>query len=278
MTTRRTALTALAGAALAPSVARSATKATAFGLIGDRYHNSDYIRTALNRTVVKELNVTVDFCDETAMLNAATLDGYRLLIILRDGMVWPDGYPDENTNAAWVATNRPKLVFDPPTPQTAAKPAFWMKPEQGKAVREFVDRGGSALFLHNVTHVGLTNPDFRHVLGASYTGHPPIRTFKVKVKNPDHPIAKGVRDFVVTDEQHYMDYDKDPKLIFLETVNEEGLTYRNQGATAPAGWSYDYGKGRICYLSPGHLLTVLWNPEYIKLQQNAVRWLLRQSS
>jgi hypothetical protein len=30
-------------------------------------------------------------------------------------------------------------------------------------------------------------------------------------------------------------------------------------------------------MSPGHLLTVLWNPEYIKLQQNAVRWLLRRS-
>jgi type 1 glutamine amidotransferase len=81
----------------------------------------------------------------------------------------------------------------------------------------------------------------------------------------------------VTDEQHYMEYDKDRKHIFLETVNEEGLTYRNMGATAPGGWSYDYGKGRICYLSPGHLLMVLWNPEYIKLQQNAVRWLLRQS-
>jgi len=26
-----------------------------------------------------------------------------------------------------------------------------MKPEQGKAVRSFVENGGSALFLHNVT-------------------------------------------------------------------------------------------------------------------------------
>ena len=159
----------------------------------------------------------------------------------------------------------------------SAKPAFWIKPEQGKAVRQFVENGGAALFLHNVTHVGLTDPDFRHVLGAAYAGHPPIRTFKVKVKNLDHPITKGVKDFIVTDEQHYMEYDKDPKYLLLETVNEEGLSYRNQGATAPGGWAYDYGKGRVCYLSPGHLLTVLWNPEYVKLQQNAVRWLLRQS-
>jgi Trehalose utilisation len=275
--TRRSAFVTLAGAALAPLVGRGASKATAFALIGDRYHNSDYVRVGLGRTIQKDMGVSIDFCDETAMLNAETLDGYKLLIILRDGMSWPDGYPDETSNAGWVATGRPKLTFDPPTPPTAAKPQFWMKPDQGKAVRAFVENGGSALFLHNVTHVGLTDPDFRHVLGAAYAGHPPIRTFKVRLKTSNHPITKGVRDFIVTDEQHYMEYDKDPKQIFLETVNEEGLDYNKMGATAPGGWSYDYGRGRVCYLSPGHMLAVLWNPEYIKLQQNAVRWLLRQN-
>ena len=274
-TTRRTAIAALAGSALART-AGAARKATAFALIGDRYHNSDYIRTGLARTVVKEMGISVDFTDTYVSLNAETLNGYQLLIILRDGMIWPDGYPDETTNAAWVATNRPKLISDPPVPKTAAKPAFWMQPDQGKAVRQFVDQGGSALFLHNVTHVGLTDPDFRHVLGAAYAGHPPIRTFKVKIKNPDHPIVKGVKEFTVTDEQHYMEYDKNPKDIFLETVNEDGLKFNNS-TTAPAGWAYDYGKGRICYLSPGHLLNVLWNPEYVKMQQNAVRWLMRKA-
>ena len=276
--TRRSALSALVGATLVPAPGRAAKKARAFGLIGDRYHNSDYIRTGLTRTVAKELGVSVDFTDETSMLNEETLHGYELLIVLRDGMIWPDGYGgDESTNAAWVATGRPKLVFDPPLPAGKAQSQFWIKPAQGKAVRKFVEAGGSALFLHNTTHVGLTDPDFRHVLGAAYTGHPPIRTFKVKVTNPDHPITKGVKDFVVTDEQHYMAYDKDPKFLFLETVNEDGLTYQKYGATAPGGWSYDYGKGRVCYMSPGHMLSDLWNPEYVKLQRNAINWLLRQN-
>lgn len=277
--TRRAALAALAGTAFTPFTGKAAKKATAFALIGDRYHNSDYIRVGLTRTIAKELGVSVDFTDETSLLNAETLDGYKVLIVLRDGMIWPDGYGgDESSNAAWVATGRPKLVFDPPLPQTGrARSQFWIKPEQGKAVRQFVENGGSALFLHNTTHVGLTDPDFRHVLGAAYTGHPPIRSFKVKVTNPDHPIVKGVRDFVVTDEQHYMTYDKDPKFVFLETVNEEGLPYQSYGASAPGGWSYDYGKGRVAYLSPGHMLSDLWHPEYVKLQQNAVRWILRQN-
>src|ERR1051325_9978726 len=95
MPTRRTALAALAGAALG----RSAAKSTAYSLIGDRYNNSDYIRTGLNRTIGKDLGVSIDFCDETKMLTAETLGGYKLLIILRDGMIWPDGYPDETSNA-----------------------------------------------------------------------------------------------------------------------------------------------------------------------------------
>jgi hypothetical protein len=40
--------------------------------------------------------------------------------------------------------------------------------------------------------------------------------------------TKGVTAFVVTDEQHYVTYDKDPKFVFLETVNEEGLTVVGQ--------------------------------------------------
>src|SRR5258708_3230817 len=76
--TRRSALAALAGGALLPRLGHAAKKATAFALIGDRYHNSDYIRTGLIRTIAKQLGVTIDFTDETSLLNAETLDGYKL--------------------------------------------------------------------------------------------------------------------------------------------------------------------------------------------------------
>ena len=86
---RRRFLLACAAAAAAQSCApadvpeaaapAAPAKADAFALIGDRYHNSDYIRTGLNRTIAEPLGVSIDFCDETKRLTADTLEGYRLL-------------------------------------------------------------------------------------------------------------------------------------------------------------------------------------------------------
>jgi hypothetical protein len=252
-------------------------KATAFALIGDRYHNSDYIRIALGKTIGKDAGVSIDFFDEVKLLDAESLQGYKLLIMLRDGMTWPDGYGDESSNAGYVRTGSPKIISEPPLPKTEGKAYYWITPAQGKAVKDFVNAGGGVLFLHNVTYISPHNDDFRDVLGAVTQGHPPIRSFKVKVVDREHPITRGVKDFIVTDEQHFMTYQKDPKHLLLQSVNEDGLTYRDLGASSAAGWAYDYGKGRVCYLAPGHMISALWNPEYEKLQKNAVRWLLRQT-
>ena len=62
----------------------------------------------------------------------------------------------------------------------------------------------------------------------------------------------------------------------MESVNEDRLEYKEFGTTSAAGWAYDYGEGRVVYLAPGHLISAMWNPEYEKLQRNAMRWLLRE--
>jgi len=265
------------GSLLEARPVRSPARAgTIFALVGDRYHNSDHYRTAFGKTLVRDMGVAVDFSDEVTLLNAEHLAKYRILIILRDGMNWPNGHGNPQSNAGWWSQGQSAIVSDPPLPPRGASSQPWMTPDMGKSVRAFVENGGGALLMHNVTNVALHNEDFRDVLGGAYQGHPNIRPFRVKITNRDHPITRGVSDFTVTDEQHYMEYQKDSKYLLMQSVNEEGLTFRNLGATAAAGWAYDYGKGRVCYLSPGHLITAMWNPEYEKLQKNAVRWLLRE--
>jgi hypothetical protein len=278
LTRRRFFYATAAGAAALPSIkaAFSRSKATTFALVGDRYHNSDYIRTALGKTLVKDMGLTIDFTDEVRELSAARLAGCKLFILFRDGMMWPNGYPDNTTYPGYAQRAAAGIISDPPVPKHESKSVPWITAEQGRAIKDFASGGGGILFYHNVTYISPDNGDFRDVLGAVTQGHPPMRPFKVKVVNGEHPITRGVRDFVVTDEQHYMIYQKDPKYVLLRSTNEDGLSYGKLGTSCEAGWAYEYGKGRICYLAPGHMIVNLWNPEYEKLQQNAVRWLLRQ--
>src|SRR5580700_5472288 len=119
---RRSVLSGIAASALLPAArASAANKATAFALIGDRYHNSDYIRTALRKTLVKDAGISIDFRDEVELLNADELKGYKLLIILRDGMLWPGGYTQAAPGASPAA-----IVSEPPLPPIEAQPFYWI--------------------------------------------------------------------------------------------------------------------------------------------------------
>ena len=66
--TRRTAVCNIA--AFAAPLAFPREKSSAFGLVGDRYHNSDYIRTALDETLVRGAGLTIDFFDDVRFLDA----------------------------------------------------------------------------------------------------------------------------------------------------------------------------------------------------------------
>ena len=246
---------------------------SAFALIGDRFHNSDYIRTGLGKTIGEDCGLDIEFCDQVERLNAETLASQQLLVVFRDGMVWPRGYGV----AAYPGYNPAEqgARSEPAVPQAQPEAVQWITPEQGRAVRQFVQGGGSALFYHNSTYI-TASEDYTHVQGSATQGHPPVRPYKVRITHKGHPVTQGVNDFVVTDEQHFMHYDKDPAYVLAESVNEEGHAFKELGTSCQAAWAYDYGGGRVCYLAPGHTIEALWNPEYVKLQRNAVRWLLRQ--
>jgi type 1 glutamine amidotransferase len=113
-------------------------------------------------------------------------------------------------------------------------------------------------------------------MGGAYFGHPPLRPFQVHATANRHPITEGLKPFVVNDEQHYVDYDGDPRFLILESENLDGLTYEGRGTKSPAGWAYDFGKGRVVFTAVGHTNHALWNPQHFELQKRAVRWLLRE--
>ena len=221
----------------------TAKRPMALALIGDRYHSPTYIREGLAKALVDE-NIPVTFIENVAELNAASLGAHQLLIILRDGMNWPNGYDKEHVK--------------------------WMTEAQQQAIWEFVNRGGAVLALHNSQ--GLYPPGglYYKMFGGDYGGHPKPYVFTVRVENKRHPITAGVEDFEIFDEQHTVKYYLDDEHLLLRTIARDNLA-------AAGGWWRELGTGRFCYLSPGHTPEALNHPMMQRLIRNAVNWVLKQN-
>lgn len=243
----------------------------ALALIGDRYHNADYIRVSLRR-LFSELNIPLDLTIEYENISPNLLKQYQVFLILRDGMIWPGGYLGPDAYAAYEADlETPKTFADP-------KAVTWITADQSQAIKDYVNQGGGLYALHNSSDI--SNSDggkgYREVMGGAYNGHPPLRPFRVQPTTNKHPITEGIAPFIVNDEQHYPIYDKDPKYIILEAENVDGLSYRDMGTKSVSGWAYDYGKGRVVFTGVGHTIHAMWNPQYLEIQKRSVRWLLRE--
>ena len=225
--------------------AANGQKPRALALIGDRFHNSDYIRVALDKTF-KELNIPIDYTIQYDQISANLLKDYQLFLCLArrndlaERIPWPRCLVGvfERTSRMRRDSRRPK-------------PAMWMTEEQGAAIKDFVNAGNGLYALHNSSHISLTSKNYREVMGGAYIGHPPLRPFRVSATANKHPITEGITPFMVNDEQHYVIYDKDPKYVLLEAENIDGLTFETLGAKSISGWAYDFGKGTRCVYRRG---------------------------
>ncbi len=224
---------------------RGDTGAHALVLIADRYHEPEHIEIGL-RKVFKSTGVIPHFTFDTRALSADDLARVQLLVILKDGMLWPDGI------------------------ERGKKYKIWMTPEQEKAVVDFVEQGGGFLNLHNSMGLYPENGPYLNLVGGRYIGHGPLERFRVMVVDREHPIAEGVEDFSVADEQHTPPYDEGKVHVFLRSRSDDGKR------EAAAGWAYKPGRGRLVHLAPGHTREAMEHPMFQRLMKNAVAWLLER--
>ncbi len=215
----------------------SDSRPSALVLVGDRPHEPGHIEAGL-RPAFEQAGVSAFFTVDTRSLTAANLSAVRLLVILRDGATWPDG---------------------------AEKLKVWMTREQEDAVVKFVERGGGLLALHNSTALYPEGGPYLRLVGGKYTTHGPLERFRVRVVDRSHVINHGVNDFEVADEQHLPIPERRRVHLLLESRSAEGIV----GA---AGWAYEFGRGRVCYLANGHTREALEHPEFQKLLRNAAGW------
>jgi len=212
-------------------------------LIADRYHEPGHILAGL-KPLFQATGVIPHYTVDVRAITAENLAKVKLLVIQRDGMLWPDGYERDK------------------------KYQIWMTPEQEKAVVDFVDGGRAFLNLHNSMGLYPKDGPYLNLVGGRYIGHGPLERFRTVVVDKTHPITQGVSDFFTADEQHTPPADRNKVHIFLENRNDDDKV------TAAAGWAYEPGKGRLVHVAGGHTLESFLEPNYQRVLRNSINWLL----
>lgn len=97
-------------------------------------------------------------------------------------------------------------------------------------------------------------------------------TLKVTVKEPNHPIAKGVQDFTI---QHSERYSEPYAVPEPAAVPFEGVHTLVNGTEDPSriGLCWQIGRGKFFYFQAGHETDPVFFDENVRLiMRNAVEW------
>ncbi len=150
-------------------------------------------------------------------------------------------------------------------------------PIQCDAINEWLRKGGRWFALHGTSggKAARIESDARRrqmvrlphhdLLGAFFLNHPPIRRFKVRVQQADHPLFAGLpSEFEVTDELYLIEPMNDTKPLLTTALRKDpsppgfGFVYENDtsiqadGMTRVLGTERRVGKGSIIYVALGH--------------------------
>lgn len=158
----------------------------------------------------------------------------------------------------------------------------WKTVAVQNAFVEFVERGGGLVVVHNgtVSGEGGATDVLDRLAGCRFSTHPNNCPVTVGMVKP-HPVTDGVGIFCEVDEHYHLDIlTNDVDILAASYAGSQGEEskyesepYFNAPAfVAPAVYVRTQGKGRVCVITPGHVLEVWLNAEFQKLLENALTW------
>lgn len=156
-----------------------------------------------------------------------------------------------------------------------------LTPEQQQAFSQWLQAGHGYLGIHAAG--GDSHYDWRwyvdEVLRAQFVGHPLLRhlqTTRVNVEAPQHPVMAGIESWMHNDEWYNFEKSPRSRVTVLASIDES--TYAPEmhamGADHPIVWTHSVGAGRVVYSALGHSAEAYADPNYQKLLENALTWLL----
>jgi hypothetical protein len=148
---------------------------------------------------------------------------------------------------------------------------------QTRAIRGWLEAGGRWLGLHGTSggraqrvegaRMRRTVKTEHHaLLGGFFLTHPPIREFRVEVRDADHPLTRGLgASFAIEDEPYFIELQDAAATRVLLTADygpgagraTEGLypsdtSLLSDGKSRVVGYARPVGAGEVAYLAFGH--------------------------
>lgn len=153
---------------------------------------------------------------------------------------------------------------------TAANNHPWFEPgvtEVGpQEFRDYVCAGGGFLSVHSGNAFYKENDcrEYIDFVGNYFVKHPPRCEILVSPVGK-HPITDGTEPFTIRDEHYELAVTADDAVQILRTESASG-------GCQTGGYVRQMGEGRLCVLTPGHILDVWENTDYRRLLARAIRW------
>ena len=141
-----------------------------------------------------------------------------------------------------------------------------IKPEQAKALLDYVAAGKGFVPLHCASFCFRNNDEVVALMGGQFQRHG-TGTFRVSPTDDGakHPLLKGYKGFESWDETYVHTKHNEKDRIVLE--------YRNEGdKREPWTWVRTHGKGRVFYTAWGHDERTWGNPGFQNLVERGIRW------
>jgi type 1 glutamine amidotransferase len=148
-----------------------------------------------------------------------------------------------------------------------------------KSFLDFVQNGGGLVSLHFAIAANRQWPEFKELLGATFTGHPWNEEIGVTVEEPGHPLVAAFgQDVCLADEiyEYGPPYDRAKLRVLLSldpARTNMGVRWINRKDNDFAlAWVKTYGKGRIFSTSFGHRTNLYWDPQVLQFYLDAIQF------
>lgn len=130
--------------------------------------------------------------------------------------------------------------------------------EQWAGLNKAVQAGcGLAGFHGGMIDSFRNNVEYQWMTGAQWVAHPGNcePTYRVYISDEDHPITRGLEDFVLPDTEQYYCHHDPGNHVLCETLFDQGYgdpSLYHQNAVLPYAWTKTWGKARIFGACWGH--------------------------